>query len=185
MLRRRAGLWDSCVDTYHTNCGWIRSIGDPRLYFLTRGTARITMVLATDDTSIGVPHEKYFPGSAALYSEYITKLQADFVRPDGSSGFTAKGVATEFIGISIDQSVPGRITLDMRKTAESIVKAIGFEHSHPAAAPGRAPPAPTPTAPSAPPPRRAPPAAALGFRCSPAWVSPYILAPSNLLSRQR
>ena len=38
-----AGLWDSCCDTWHTNFGFIRSLGGPRLYILTRGTARITI----------------------------------------------------------------------------------------------------------------------------------------------
>ena len=131
-----AGLWDSCADTWHCNYGWIRSLGDPRLYFLTRGTARISMVLATDDTSIGVPHEKYFKGSHALYEDYVAALQLDFLRPDGSSGFTAKGVAKEFCGIQIDQSAPGCIALDMRKAATSIVKATGFDGAHYMAAPG-------------------------------------------------
>jgi hypothetical protein len=118
-----AGLWDSCADTWHCNYGWTRSLGDPRLYFLTDGTARISMVLATDDTSIGVPHKKYFPGSFALYEKYVAALQLDFVRPDGSSGFTTKGVAKEFCGILIDQTNPGCIALDMREVAKSIVKA--------------------------------------------------------------
>ena len=94
------------------------------------------MVLATDDTSIGVPHEKYFPGSFALYEKYVKALQDDFIRPDGSSGFTAKGVAKEFCGILIDQSNPGCIALDMREVARSIVKATGFEGAHYMAAPG-------------------------------------------------
>ena len=131
-----AGLWDSCADTWHCNYGWTRSLGDPRLYFLTRGTARISMVLATDDTSIGVPHEKYFPGSLALNKEYVAALQLDFIRPDGSSGFTAKGVAKEFCSILIDQTAPGCIALDMREVAKSIVKATGFDGAHYMAAPG-------------------------------------------------
>jgi hypothetical protein len=56
------------------------------------------MVLATDDTSISVPHEKYFPGSQALYEEYIAALDKDFKSHGGSVGFVAKGLATEFIG---------------------------------------------------------------------------------------
>ena len=65
-----AGLWDACCDTWHTNYGFRRYLGDPRMYVLTQGTARITMVLATDATSISVPHEKYFPGSQVLYDKY-------------------------------------------------------------------------------------------------------------------
>jgi hypothetical protein len=38
------------------------------------GNARITMVLATDDTSTSVPHEKYFPGSPTLYDQYVISL---------------------------------------------------------------------------------------------------------------
>jgi hypothetical protein len=49
------------------------------------------MVLATDDTSISVPHEKCFPGSQALYEEYIAALDKDFKSHDGSVGFVAKG----------------------------------------------------------------------------------------------
>jgi hypothetical protein len=56
-----AGLWGACCDTWYTNYGFRRYLGDPRLYVLTRGTARITMVLATGDTSTSAPHEKYFP----------------------------------------------------------------------------------------------------------------------------
>jgi hypothetical protein len=72
------------------------------------------MVLATDDTSISVPHEKYFPGSQALYEEYIAALDKDFKSHGVSVGFVAKGFATEFIGVGIDQSQPGKIILDMR-----------------------------------------------------------------------
>jgi hypothetical protein len=40
--------------------------------------ARITMVLATDDTSTSAPHEKYFPGSQVMYDKYVAALIADF-----------------------------------------------------------------------------------------------------------
>ena len=131
-----AGLWDACADLWHIKFGFRRSLADPRLYFLTRGTARISMVLATDDTSISVPHEKYFPGSQALYEEYVAALDKDFKSHDGSVGFVAKGLATEFIGVGIDQSQPGKIILDMRAVATDIVKSTGFVDSHLAAAPG-------------------------------------------------
>jgi hypothetical protein len=131
-----AGLWDSCVDTWHTEYGFRRSNADPRLYILERGTARITMVLATDDTSTSVPNEKYYPGSHALYLEYTAALEADFERPDGSSGYTAKGITTDFIGIGVDQTVDGQITLDMRGTCTDIVAKEGFTDSHLAPAPG-------------------------------------------------
>jgi hypothetical protein len=77
-----AGLWVSYVDTWHVNCGFKRSTADPRLYYyyLRRGTARITMVLATDDTIISVPHEKHFPGSHTLYLGYTAALEKDFER---------------------------------------------------------------------------------------------------------
>ena len=104
MYAASAGLWDACCDTWHTNYGFRRSLGDPRLYVFTRGTARITMLLATDDTSISVPHEKYFPGSQVLYDKYVAALIADFERAGGSVGFTAKGKAKEFIGVA------GRVT---------------------------------------------------------------------------
>jgi hypothetical protein len=94
------------------------------------------MVLATDDTSISVPHEKYFPGSKVLYDKYIAALIADFERADGSVGFTAKGKVKEFIGVGIDQTTPGRIVLDMRATANNIVKRHGFVDAHHAHAPG-------------------------------------------------
>jgi hypothetical protein len=132
-----AGLWDACCDVWHTNFGFRRSTGDPRLYILEEGTARITMCLATDDTSIGVPHEKYFPGSYALYEKYIAALKHDFKRPDGSEGFTAKGLATSFTGVGIDQtSVPGEIWLDMRGCATDIVKKYGFVDAQRASTPG-------------------------------------------------
>jgi hypothetical protein len=70
-----AGLWDSCCDTWHTNFGFVRSLGGPRLYILTRGTARITMALATNDTAICVPHDKYHPGSQELYEVYVAALR--------------------------------------------------------------------------------------------------------------
>jgi hypothetical protein len=95
------------------------------------------MCLATDDTSIGVPNEKYFPGSYALYEKYIAALQRDFKRPDGSEGFTAKGLATSFTGVGIDQtSVPGEILLDMRGCATDIVKKYGFVDAQRASTPG-------------------------------------------------
>jgi hypothetical protein len=50
-------------------------------------------------------------------------------------GFTAKGKAKEFIGVGIDQTTPGRIVLDMRATANNIVKKHGFEDAHHAHAP--------------------------------------------------
>jgi hypothetical protein len=102
-----AGLWDACCDTWHTDFGFVRSLGDPCLYILTRGTARITMALATDDTAICVPHDKYHPGSQGPYEVYVAALQRDFKRPDGTDGFRAKGLATSFTGVSIDQSIPG------------------------------------------------------------------------------
>ena len=94
------------------------------------------MVLATDDTSICVPHEKYFPGSMALYKEYVGALQKDFKCHDGTEGFVAKGPAKEFIGVGVDQSQPGKIILDMRAVATDIVKSTGFANSHLAVAPG-------------------------------------------------
>jgi hypothetical protein len=95
------------------------------------------MVLATDDTiSTSVPHEKYFPGSQVLHDKCVAALIADFERADGSVGFTAKGKAKEFIGVGIDQTSPGRIVLDMRATANNIVKKHGFEDAHHAHAPG-------------------------------------------------
>ena len=131
-----AGLWDSCADLWHTNYGFQRSLADPRLYYLTRGRARISMVLATDDTSICVPHEKHFPGSHALYLDYIDAIQTDFKSHDGTEGFVAKGLTKEFIGVGVDQSQPGKIILDMRAVATNIVKSTGFVDSHLAAAPG-------------------------------------------------
>jgi hypothetical protein len=94
------------------------------------------MTLATDDTAICVPHDKYHPGSQELYEVYVAALQRDFKRPDGTDGFTAKGLATSFTGVSIDQSIPGEIVLDMRKCARDIVKKYGFLDAHYAPAPG-------------------------------------------------
>jgi hypothetical protein len=94
------------------------------------------MTLATDDTAICVPHEKYHPGSQELYEVCVASLQRGFKRPDGTEGFTTKGLTTSFTGVSIDQSVPGEIILDMCKCATDIVKKHGFLDAHAAPAPG-------------------------------------------------
>jgi KUP system potassium uptake protein len=114
-----AGLWD-------TEYGFVRSLADPRLYVLIRGTARISMVLATDDTAIGVPSDKLYPGSKKLYRTYVRDLQAAFQKANGTSGYTDKGLYVEFIGVGVDQTTPGEIILDMTATARNIVKKHGF-----------------------------------------------------------
>jgi hypothetical protein len=104
-----AGLWGACCDTWLAHQLRLSAISRWPfcLYMLTQGTARIAMVLATDDTiSTSVPHEKYFPGSQVLHDKYVAALIADFERADGSVGFTAKGKAKEFIGVGIDQTSP-------------------------------------------------------------------------------
>ena len=122
-----AGLWDACCDVWHTEYGFVRSLADPRLYVLIRGTARISMVLATDDTAIGVPSDKLYPGSMKMYRTYVRDLQAAFQKANGTSGYTDKGLSVEFIGVGVDQTTPGEIILDMTATARNIVKKHGFE----------------------------------------------------------
>ena len=126
-----AGLWDACCDVWHTEYGFVRSLADPRLYVLRRGTARISMVLATDDTAVGVPSDSIFPGSMRLYRTYVTDLQTAFRKEDGKSGYTDKGLSVEFIGVGVDQTIPGEITLDMTATANNIVEKHGFQCSDP------------------------------------------------------
>jgi hypothetical protein len=132
-----AGLWDSCADNYHISLGFVRSHSDPRSYTLRRGTALINVIICTDDTSTMVPSEEFYPGSQELYEWYQGKLAADFMRENGSAGFTNKGLLKEFIGIKCEQNDDGTIVLDMTRYNEELVKRHGFAQAHRASAPGK------------------------------------------------
>jgi hypothetical protein len=82
-----------------------------------------------------VPSEEMYPGSQGLYEWYQGKLAADFMREDGSAGYTNKGLLTEFIGIKCEQNSDGTIVLDMSKYNEELVKRHGFAQAHRASAP--------------------------------------------------
>jgi hypothetical protein len=72
-----------------------------------------------------------------LLAQVALARERDFKRPGGSEGFTAKGLATGFTGVGIDQtSVPGEIMLDMRGCAADIVKKYGFLGAQRASTPG-------------------------------------------------
>ena len=57
-------------------------------------------------------------GSHELYEWYQGKMAEDFMRENGSAGFTNKGLLKEFIGIKCEQNDDGTIVLDMTRYNE-------------------------------------------------------------------
>ena len=112
------GWSDLVTDWLTEEYGFIQSISDACVF--THPTLPIMLGLFVDDSNIiGTPEAK---------AAFITAFKERFKSTD-------KGITLKYIGVNVDQSVNGRITLSQHEYIKSILVKAGMENCHPTLTP--------------------------------------------------
>ena len=112
------GWSDLVTDWLTEEYGFLQSISDACVF--THPTLPIMLGLFVDDSNIiGTPEAK---------ADFITAFKKRFKSTD-------KGITLKYIGVNVDQSVNGCITLNQHEYIKSIIVKAGMENCHPALTP--------------------------------------------------
>ena len=119
-LKQSPRVWYSTLKNALSSLGFITSTSDPCLFTWSTPGGQVTMGVYVDDLL-------YF-GPPDMISTVLESLKTQF-------NISEMGRATWFLGIHIDQSTPGKITLDQSKYIKDFLQSLNLPFSRPISTP--------------------------------------------------
>ncbi|KAE8880407.1 hypothetical protein PF003_g35563 [Phytophthora fragariae] len=111
-LRQSGREWNTEINKWFTDHGYLRSLTEPCLYYRFEGE---TIVYVLDDILVATNNE-----------EFKTQL---FQELNDAYGIKDQGLLTSYLGVEVDQT-PEAITIRQGKYAREILAKLGYEQAH-------------------------------------------------------
>ena len=119
-LKQAPRQWYATMRDHLLSLGFSQALSDPCIFVLTENATTMTIGVYVDDLL-------YF-GDDTLVQRVMSSLQDKF-------DITLLGLATHFLSIHINQSIPGTTTLDQTTYITALLEKFGMLHSTPVSTP--------------------------------------------------